>query len=162
MELFALCAPTSHSSTSPLHQPSCPAASVLACMLIPHETLLILVQISCVFPTDTASDVQEADTTHYREVNTSAARADYLASPASCLLPPASPRPITDHLRCGPSVEMASKLAAVAVAQDRDRKGSRSNLANIGIHAQERRCSRQAVEKQVSLILNISNGLVTI
>ena len=57
---------------------------------------------------------------------------------------------------------MASKLAAVAVAQDRDRKGSRSNLANIGIHAQERRCSRQAVEKQVSLILNISNCLVTI
>ena len=59
-------------------------------------------------------------------------------------------------------MEMASKLAAVAVAQDRDRKGSRSNLANIGIHAQERRCSRQAVEKQVSLTLNISNGLVTI
>merc|ERR1712045_412483 len=49
------------------------------------------------------------------------------------------------------SVEMASKLAAVAVAQDRDRKGSRSNLANIGIHAQERRCSRQAVEKQKSV-----------
>merc|ERR1712241_986068 len=48
------------------------------------------------------------------------------------------------------SVEMASKLAAVAVAQDRDRKGSRSNLANIGIHAQERRCSRQAVEKQLT------------
>ena len=130
------------------------------CMLIPHETLLIAVQISCVFPADTASDVQAADTT--REVNTSPARADYLASPASSLQPPASPRPITDHLRCGPSVEMASKLAAVAVAQDRDRKGSRSNLANIGIHAQERRCSRQAVEKQVSLILNISNCLVMI
>ena len=154
MELFALCAPT-----SPHPRDTSPAALLPQCMLIPHETLLILVQISCVFPTDTASDVQEADTTHYREVNTSAARADYLASPASY---PASPRPITDHLRCGPSVEMASKLAAVAVAQDRDRKGSRSNLANIGIHAQERRCSRQAVEKQVSLILNISNGLVTI
>ena len=83
LELFALCAPT-----SPHPHDTSPAALLPQCMLIPHETLLILVQISCVFPTDTASDVQEADTTHYREVNTSAARADYLASPASCLPSP--------------------------------------------------------------------------
>ena len=90
LELFALCAPT-----APHPRDTSQAALLPQCMLIPHETLLILVQISCVFPTDTASDVQEADTTHYREVNTSAARADYLASPASCLLPPLARSQIT-------------------------------------------------------------------
>ena len=63
------------------------------CMLIPHKTLLIAMQISCVFPADTASDVQAADTT--REVNTSPARADYLASPASSLQPPLARSQIT-------------------------------------------------------------------
>ena len=37
----------------------------------------------------------------------------------------------------------------LSVPRDSERRGSRSNLANIGIHVQERRETRSAVQKQV-------------
>ena len=44
---------------------------------------------------------------------------------------------------------MHSTQGKLSVVKDSERRGSRSNLANIGIHVQDRRNSRNAMEKQV-------------
>ena len=50
-----------------------------------------------------------------------------------------------------------------AVARDSEGRGSKSHLAvNSGIHLQERRGSRNAVEKQVSTVVICKLGIVFI
>ena len=45
---------------------------------------------------------------------------------------------------------MPSNQGKLSIVKDSERRGSRTNLANIGIHVQDRRNSRYAMEKQVN------------
>ena len=47
------------------------------------------------------------------------------------------------------TARMPSNQGKLSVVKDSERRGSRTNLANIGIHVQDRRNSRNTMEKQV-------------
>ena len=95
LELFALCAPTSHSSTSPLHQPSCPAASVLACMLIPHETLLTAYTRANLLCVPNRYSLRRAGGRHYTLPRSKHLGCQSRLPRITCLLPPLARSQIT-------------------------------------------------------------------